>query len=275
MRRIRLPLDDGAVEYDVEGDVAYGPDEVLLARDDDLLAGTPFATSGFTVAPFLSEPLHDALVDGVRRLLHAAVARVSSADVPDFSLAGYHAAVDDALHARLVRETANLTWPNDALPIPVAAVERRISEIVGVATVAVNPHISEQRFQLRVVRPGKTDNNPPHRDVWLDRLRHAVNVYVPLAGSGDRSSLPLVPGSHRWPESDIERTVAGAVVSGVQYTVPAVTGARRPLRLVRPRVGRNQVMVFTPYAIHGGGANFAADATRVSLELRFWRRGGR
>src|SRR5207245_1921920 len=158
------------------------------------------------------------------RLLRAAVERVSSTVVPDFDLAGYHRTVGDALHARLVGETAGLTWPNDALPIPLAAVARRISEIVGVETVAVNPHITEQRFQLRVVRPGKTDNNPPHRDVWLDRLRHAVNVYVPLAGSGGRSSLPIVPGSHRWPESDTERTSAGAVVSGVQYTVPAVTG---------------------------------------------------
>ena len=49
MRRIRLPLDGDAVEYDVEGDVAYGPNEVLLVRDDDLLARTPFAAEGFTV----------------------------------------------------------------------------------------------------------------------------------------------------------------------------------------------------------------------------------
>jgi ectoine hydroxylase-related dioxygenase (phytanoyl-CoA dioxygenase family) len=51
-----------------------------------------------------------------------------------------------------------------------------------------------------------------------------------------------------------------------------VTGARRPLLLVRPAVGPNEVMVFTPYAIHGGGTNGSADTTRVSLEVRFWRR---
>jgi len=31
-------------------------------------------------------------------------------------------------------------------------------------------------------------------------------------------------------------------------------------------------MVFTPYAIHGGGVNFSPDTTRVSLEIRLWRK---
>ncbi len=270
MRTVRLPVDDGAIEYAVEGETAYGPDEVLLERDDDLIAGTPFAEAGFTVVPFLSPSLYATLVEGMRCLLRQVVQCVAPA-AAEFTLEGYHRVVDDEQHLRLVRETG-LTWPNEALPIPMACVERRISEILGIETVAFNPHLEEQRFQLRVVRPGKTDNNPPHRDVWLDRLRNAVNIYVPLAGSGDRSSLPLAVGSHRWRESEIERTAAGAVVSGIHYTVPAVTGARRPLRLVRPRVQPNEVMVFTPYAIHGGGANSSPDTTRASLEIRFWRR---
>jgi ectoine hydroxylase-related dioxygenase (phytanoyl-CoA dioxygenase family) len=179
--------------------------------------------------------------------------------------------VTDEEHARLVRETG-LHWANEELPVPMACVEGRVSAILGIEVVANNPYFDQHRFQVRVVRPGKTDNNPPHRDVWLDRLRNAVNVYVPLAGSTERTSLPLVPGSHRWRESDIERTLAGALVAGVPYTVPAVTGARRPLRLVRPPVRANEVMVFTPYAIHGGAVNRTADTTRVSLEIRFWRR---
>ena len=271
MRTVRLPVDDEAIEYEVEGETAYGGDEVLLDRDDDLIAHTAFAESGFTVAPFLATELYETLLDGVRRLVCGALARVSPVAGADFTLEGYHRVVNGEQHLRLVRETG-LHWPNEELPIPMARVEQRISEIIGVEAVAINPHLARQHFQVRIVRPGKTDNNPPHRDVWLDRLRNAVNIYVPLAGSHDRSSLPIVPGSHRWRESEIERTLAGSVVSGVQYTVPAVTGARRSLRLVRPRVRPNEVMVFTPYAIHGGGANFSADTTRVSLEIRFWRR---
>jgi len=264
VRTVRLPVDDEAIEYEVAGDTTYGGDEVLLDRDDDLIAGTPFAATGFTVAPFLSSTLYATLAEGVRRLIGGVLGT-------DLVLEQYHRATSDVDHLRLIRETG-LHWPNEDLPIPMVSVEQRISEILGVDVVAVNPHLERQDFQIRVVRPGTSDNNPPHRDVWLDRLRNAANIYVPLAGSSERSSLPIVPGSHRWRESEIERTSAGSVVSGVQYTVSAITGARRPLRLVRPHVGPNEVMVFTPYAIHGGGRNFSADKTRVSLEIRFWRR---
>ena len=64
----------------------------------------------------------------------------------------------------------------------------------------------------------------------------------------------------------------GALIDGVRYTVPAVTGVRRGWRMVRPQVRPNELMVFTPYAIHGGGVNRNCDRTRVSLEIRFWRR---
>jgi hypothetical protein len=271
MRTVRLALDDETIEYDVEGETTYGADEVLLEGDDDLLARTPFAADGFTVAPFLPEGLYRTLVDGIDRLLFSAVHRVCPGPRPEVPLDGYHRAVTDAEHARLVRDTG-LHWAHEDLPVPMARVEERVSAILGSEVEAKNPYFAQQRFQVRVVRPGKTDNNPPHRDVWLDRLRNAVNVYVPLAGSSERTSLPLVPGSHHWRESDIERTLAGARVDGVPYTVPAVTGARRPLRLLRPRVRANEVMVFTPYAIHGGAVNRTADTTRVSLEIRFWRR---
>ncbi|MGH7787141.1 MAG: phytanoyl-CoA dioxygenase family protein [Candidatus Binatia bacterium] len=272
MRTVRVHIGDDAIEYEIAAETAFGADEVLLERDDDLLAGTEFADNGFTVAPFLPAAAHAALVDGVQRLLVAAITQVAPrVSEADFTLAGYHRAVTDAEHAALV-ETTGVHWPNEALPIPMALVERRVSEILGVDVVATNPSFDLHHFQVRVVRPGKPDNNPPHRDVWLDRLRNAVNVYVPLAGSNASSSLPLVPGSHRWREAEIERTVSGATIDGVRYTVPAVTDVRGGWRMVRPPVGPNQVMVFTPYAIHGGGVNRNADLTRVSLEIRFWRR---
>jgi hypothetical protein len=271
MKTVRVPVGDDVIEYEVDAETGYGEDAVLLDRDDDLLAGTAFADDGFTVVPFLAPALYSALVAGVRGLIEAALARhVRPLARGELTLVGYHRVVGDDEHLHLV-QAMGLHWPNEDLPIPIAAVERRVSEVLGVEVRAINPKLDMQHFQIRIVRPGRPDNNPPHRDVWLDRLRNAANVYVPLAGSDRRSSLPIVPGSHRWPEADIERTATGARIAGMSYTVPAVTGARRPLRMLRPAVRENQVLVFTPYAIHGGGANLNADRTRVSLELRFWR----
>jgi ectoine hydroxylase-related dioxygenase (phytanoyl-CoA dioxygenase family) len=94
---------------------------------------------------------------------------------------------------------------------------------------------------------------------------------MPFAGSTPRSSLPLVRGSHRWQEAEIERTVEGARVNGMTFTVPSVVGAAHPLVLERPNPALNEVLVFSPYLIHGGAFNQQADRTRVSLEMRFWR----
>jgi ectoine hydroxylase-related dioxygenase (phytanoyl-CoA dioxygenase family) len=40
--------------------------------------------------------------------------------------------------------------------------------------------------------------------------------------------------------------------------------------LIRPNPKENEVMLFSPYLVHGGGYNFNADVTRISLEMRFW-----
>jgi hypothetical protein len=271
-RQITLDYDDEQVTFAVEGDTAVGPPDVLLDGDDDLIAGTPWAADGFTVAPFLAADDYAALAAGIRRTLEARIAATGIA-VPDgFALEHYHRVVasDDA-HAAV---SARGPWchPVADLAVPVQRISERISEILGVAVSTRPPHAEfPEHFCYRVVRPRSRDNNPPHRDVWLDRLRHAVNIYVPFAGSTSRSSLPLVRGSHRWKESEIERTADGARVNGMTFTVPSVVGAAHPLALVRPDPGPNEVLVFTPYLIHGGAFNQQADATRVSLEMRFWR----
>ena len=108
--------------------------------------------------------------------------------------------------------------------------------------------------------------------MWLDWLRSAINIYVPIAGSDASSSLTLVPGSHQWRESDLVRTARGRRIGGVRYSVPAVLGARHPLTMIRPDPGPEEVLVFSPYLVHGGARNLNLDCTRVSLEMRFARR---
>jgi hypothetical protein len=69
----------------------------------------------------------------------------------------------------------------------------------------------------------------------------------------------------------VERTVEGASVGGIRYRVPAVVGCRRPFVMTRPAAGEHEVLIFSPYLIHGGGRNFHHE-TRISLEMRFWRK---
>lgn len=271
-RTLALAYDEEIVSFTIEGQTGWGAPTVLLDHDDDLTQGRPWAAQGYTVEPFLQPHEYQRLVDGIRTRLATRMAAAGITVPADFSLDRYHEVVtSDDLHARV---SAQGPWclPLSDLPIPAEMISQRISEILGLRVSVTPPHREfPEHFCFRVVRPRSRDNNPPHRDVWLDRLRHAVNIYVPLAGSSSRSSLPVVTGSHRWSEAEIERTQEGAQVNGISFTVPSVVGAAYPLTLTRPDPAANEVLVFSPYLIHGGAFNQQADRTRVSLEMRFWR----
>jgi hypothetical protein len=271
-RTLALAYDEEIVSFTIEGQTGWGAPTVLLDHDDDLTQGRPWAAQGYTVEPFLQPHEYQRLVDGIRARLATRMAAAGITVPADFSLDRYHEVVtSDDMQARV---SAQGPWclPLSDLPIPAEMISQRISEILGLRVSVTPPHREfPEHFCFRVVRPRSRDNNPPHRDVWLDRLRHAINIYVPLAGSSSRSSLPVVTGSHRWSEAEIERTQEGAQVNGISFTVPSVVGAAYPLTLTRPDPAANEVLVFSPYLIHGGAFNQQADRTRVSLEMRFWR----
>lgn len=271
MTMFEVQIGDDVVCWEVSGETGFGADEVLLDRDDDLTRDCAWADQGFTIASFVAAPARDAMVAGITRTLSSIMVDEGCTVPADFSLAHYHQVVgNNERHARVIARTRTC-FPLEQLAIPAAAIEARISEILGVRVETLDHVEAPACFCIRIVRPNAPDNNPPHRDVWLDRLRNAVNIYVPLAASTPRSSLSLVPGSHRWSESEIARTKAGAVVDRVAYTVPSVVGSTRPLKMVRPDPNPDEVLVFSPYLIHGGARNFNVDETRVSLEMRFVR----
>ena len=70
-------------------------------------------------------------------------------------------------------------------------------------------------------------------------------------------------------ENELFRTKNGAIVNNVKFRVPCIISCKHGLNLVRPNPTKNQILVFSPYLIHGGGSNDNKDKTRVSLELRF------
>lgn len=267
---MKARLNQQDVEYRVEGPARAGGEEVLLAADTDLTAGRAWASEGYTVAPWLTPAENTALRNALAELVRAAVRQAGHAVPADWPVTAYHRLVGDdtALHLAVVQQTTS--YPLDALPLPAARLEARVSALCGRAVHAHNPAIGKAQFHLRLVRPHRTDNNPLHRDVWLDHLRNGVNIYVPVAGSTADSSLALVPGSHWWPESQTTRTQAGAMYNGVQYHVPGLVDAAAPLHLLRPNPGPDEVLLFSPYLLHGGAVNMNVDETRISLEMRFW-----
>lgn len=268
MKKIIFHYGSEEIFLQIEGQTFYGEDIILLESDDNLIKGMPWETRGYEIYPFLHIKEFNALKHGISLLVKDLIGTNDA----NFSLEKYHEYVNDEKHAEISSAIKNC-FPANQFPIPIKKVIERVSSVLQLQTCITPPHHHElgEIFCIRIVRPSKSDNNPLHRDVWLDRLRHAVNIYAPLAGSDSRSTLGVVPGSHLWMESDIERTREGAKVNGLTYTVPAVTGSKYPLEIERPSPKSNEFMIFSPYLIHGGGINQNSNTTRVSLEMRFWR----
>lgn len=267
-----LHLNGQAVPYQVEGTPGATNDgQVLLASDHDLTALAPWAAEGYAVLPGLQPPYQVQLQAGLAQLLREAMRAAGCAISDDFDITQYHKAIGDDkdLHLRVIAQTKE--FKHSQFPIPLPIMEAYLSEACGQPISAYNYHADERVFHLRIVRPGKADHNPLHRDVWLPEYRDGVNIYLPVVGSTERSSLTLVPGSHHWPENVVERTERGAIYHGVPYTVPGVLRPARTLDIIRPNPGPNEVLVFSPYLLHGAAANLNEDATRVSLEMRFWK----
>lgn len=258
------------ITYQIEGPTGQPEERVLLASATDLSANTQWGAAGFVVAPFLPAEQQIQLCSGLEERVRQALRQTGLTVDPAAAMSRYHhyIADDQARHLAVVRQTKEL--PQVSLPVPPAWLEARVSALCGRPVQALNPFDNQRVFHLRIVRPHRTDNNPLHRDVWLPDYADCINIYVPVTGSTAQSSLCLVPGSHWWPENRTERTEKGAVYNGVQYTVPAVTGATQALELLRPNPSALEALIFSPYLLHGGAVNLNEDATRISLEMRFW-----
>ena len=271
-KRITYIINDKEFVFSYAGEMEKGKDETLLLKDDNLLQNTPWDESGFTIQNFLSESDNKEFKNVVTEVIKGLIESSGGTIDAHFTLEKYHAYVTDEIHLKIARSIKD-GWKKEDFSFDLTKINQRLSDILQQEVSTISEDKSINDFYLRIVRPGcLQDNNPPHRDVWLDRLRNAVNIYFPICGSTSESALPLLPGSHKYKESDLVRTSEGAVLNDTKYTVPCVISINgEPLKMMRPNPTENEVLVFSPYLVHGGGYNTNLDTTRISLEMRFWK----
>jgi len=264
-------VNNTTITYDAQGEKQWGKESVLLQDAVDLSEHTSWHDQGFTIEK-LFEPAQYTLFSDNARLLLRRLWKEAGLSLPEnFPLDQYHTLTNDlTTHLAAVEKTKLL--PVSDFPVSIEMLEQRISAICKTPLQVKNPFDGQSVFHFRVIRPNSRDNNPLHRDVWLEDYDDCINLYIPVAGSNERSSLILIPGSHLWPESRIERTAAGAEINGIRFNVPAVTAIKGPYEVVRPNPALNEVLIFSPYLIHGGAVNLNDASTRISVEIRLWKR---
>lgn len=243
-----------------------GSDEVLLEQEDNLLANASFNAKGWEIQLLLQPADFQRLHSGIFSLIRLALAAEGTEISDSLPLEKYHDWVDDQLHEKIVGRISNL--PIGLLPISMAILPERIGAMLQTSVSTLNPSTGLNIFHVRIIRPGKSDFNPIHKDVWLPRLKNAANLYLPLCGSNQHSSLPVISGSQWWSEAEIERTESGFM----GFTVPTALSCKTQPIIERPDVPDGYGLVFSPYLLHGGAENANKDLTRISLEMRFFRK---
>ena len=250
-----------------------GKNEVLLDKGDNLLENVDFKEKGYLVANFKKFFSHKSIVKYVTKYVKNVVEKHLNIKIKNFNLENYHKYVDKSSHYEILGKISKGVKFSKIFSR--RKIEKFVSQTLKVDvttrnkkyTKKINPNV----FLLRIIRPSKSDFNPPHRDVYFDRYKSGVNIYIPICASNKKSSLPIFPHSHKFNESKVERTGLNSNFNNLKFSVPIIVKTFPSLKLVRPNPKNNQLMIFSSYLIHGGGLNENRNKTRVSIELRFWR----
>lgn len=243
--------------------VKWGENRVIIQEDINLLDKTDFNKLGYKI--FDMNNYNDLL----RRFILNKIFFITGKRI---ALEKYHSQITEDEHKKIINSMPykkNMyTEVNDFSDY----IEKLVSESLG-----YDVKIFNNDLWFRICRPDSfsdMDYNPCHRDIYLDFYRNVVNIYLPVTGSNENSALMLQPESHFFNESDIMVTKGGAYFKHTdkKYSVDAIVASKIPLRMIRPNPSEQQVMIFSPYLIHGCSNNSNIDCTRFSMEVRFIKR---
>ena len=239
----------------------WGEDEVLLEKDVNLLAKTSFHHKGYHIFPITNHR------ETLKTLLSRNISTIIGSTT-DIDIEKYHLYVNETQHKQVLN---TMPYKKDCMELRTFSeyIETFMSEVLKEKVKIFNDDI-----WVRICRPthiSQEDFNPCHKDVYLDFYRNTMNVYLPIVGSNEKSSLLVQEGSHLWNEHSTAKTTGGAYFEHKKkkYSVDAIVQSKIKLNMVRPNPSMDEMMVFSPYLIHGCSNNDNENVTRMSLEIRF------
>ncbi len=241
----------------------------MFKPKENSISSTSWVQEGFTIADLFSETEFQEIKRQTTQVVIASMKQAGvEEDLSSFRLEEYHQHVkNDDLHRTITTMTRELKFKD--LNLDTRAITQRVGQILDRKVSHINPELVEEIIIVRISRPQSLDINPPHRDGYLDIWKNTVNLWIPISGCTNKTSLPLIPGSHLWKENQVLRTEnGGAKINGRDYRVPGIVNSREGLKMVRPNPQYGQALVFTPFLIHGAAINQSQNETRVSFELR-------
>jgi hypothetical protein len=233
----------------------WGENKILINEDDNLLQNTQFDKEGYFIV--VIEPCN------IKTFIQKEIFNKTQKNI---ELENYHNEINEQEHKIILN---SMPYKKNELNEMCDYLEKKMSELLKEDVKIFNDDI-----WIRICRPShlfNNDFNPCHRDVYLDFYRNTINIYYPLVGSNENSSLMIQPGSHKWNENETKVTEGGAYFKSMnkKYSVDAIVATTQHINMIRPNPTQNQMMIFSPYLIHGCSNNDNINITRFSLEIRF------
>lgn len=254
-----------------------GSNIVLSNEKTDITFSQKWYNDGYSIKSFLSYDEFVNLKSGITDTITKIINEITNVDTNGFTLEKYHNYIktnDD--HYKVVSKTRDL-FPND-FNFDIKGILPKFESILGFPLNDVDPETNKQiHIILRINRPNSTDYNPPHKDMYEfydsdNYFPQFLNFWVPIEGVTKKSSLPIVPNSHRLPENLILRTTEGGVMSDNKYRVRFIKSWNGKNDLVRTNVTYGEVLIFSSHLVHGLAINDESDVTRVALEFRLFKK---
>ena len=86
-----------------------------------------------------------------------------------------------------------------------------------------------------------------------------INLYIPLAGSWNDSSMKIVFKSHHWPDDAVKPTfqagTSKTIKDGIAFSVPEIAKCDYELIPHCPDIIPGDFHGFSPVLVHGAGSN--------------------
>lgn len=264
--------------FKYSGKTFYGQNKVLLDEQDNLLEKTLFDKNGYGIVNLNKYINFKNIKSLIESIIKKQIKKYTKINLKKFKLEKYHDYVDLENHYKIIKVISK--GINFQKSFQRKKLEKFLSEILQINVSTLNKnfrnkkhkfYLDPKKFFLRIVRPNKNDFNPPHRDAYFDNHANGINIFIPIAGSNNKSSLPVFPKSQRINEKNVLRTKLNSKFNNLKFSVPLIVKTKPKIILKRPNPKKGQMMIFSSNLIHGGGINDNKNLTRFSIELRFWR----
>ena len=265
------------VTLDDKSNYEKGTNEILIDRFEDLTRKKNWFNQGFSVEKsvnfFDRKKLYSSSHVALKKII---VDLYPNLNLEGFTLEKYHNYINETQHNAIIKKTRRL-FPKD-LSIDVNQIVEKFSEYFNTELTFTNPITGDTQWMIARINMPKSNNfNTAHKDIYglLDKfgtIPKMVNIWIPLCGVDVSSSLPLVPQSHKLPESKIIRSKAGSIINGISYSVASIKSWGESTSLERIPIKSNELLIFSSHLIHGIAYNPNDDITRISFEFRLYEK---